>query len=123
MGFFSSIVLASILCVCVSAENKTAAEYDDQDAYAIYSLLLPSEQSYGFAKGTIVIRQETGTPVNPDDRCLTAEAASEFKDAIQGYKRQTAPMLLQRRFEIDKLLSLRSSRFRLALAQAVRRGL
>ena len=96
------IAFAAILCLCALAQNSTAAEYDDQDAYAIYSRLLPSKQSYGFAKGTLVIQQETGTPAKLDDYCLAPEAAREFKDAIEDYKRHTEPILLQRRFDIDK---------------------
>ncbi|MGA7634728.1 MAG: hypothetical protein WCB11_28520 [Terriglobales bacterium] len=96
------IAFATILCLCAPAQNSTAAQYDDQDAYAIYSRLLPGEQSYGFAKATIVIQQETTAPVKLHDYCLTPEAAREFKDAIEDYKRHAEPVLLQRRFEIDK---------------------
>ncbi len=103
------IASAAILCLCAQAQNSTAAEYDDQDAYAIYSRFLSGEQSYGFAKGTIAIQQETTAPVKLDDYCLTPEAAREFKDAIEDYKRHTEPMLLQRRFEIDKPCELVST--------------
>ncbi len=103
------IAFAATLCFCAPAQNSRLAEYDDQDAYAIYSRLLPSEQSYGFAKGTIVIQQETAAPVKLDDYCLTLEAAREFKNAIEDYKRHTEPMLLQRRFEIDKPYELVST--------------
>jgi hypothetical protein len=102
MRFFLTVVLASVLCVCAAAQNSALAEYDDQDAYEIYSQLLPGEQSYGSAKGTLVIQQETMVPVKLDDNCLTPQAAREFKEAIEDYKRQTEPMLLERRFKIDK---------------------
>lgn len=103
------LAFAAILCPCAPAQNSTAGEYDDQDAYAIYSRLLPGEQSYGFAKGTILVQQETAPPVKLDDYCLTPEAAREFKDAIEDYKRHKEPMLLQRRFEIDKPYELVST--------------
>ncbi|MGA7925642.1 MAG: hypothetical protein WCA20_06565 [Candidatus Sulfotelmatobacter sp.] len=103
------IAFAAILCLCAPAQNSVAEEYEDQDTYAIYSRLLPGEQSYGFAKGIIVIQQETTAPVKLDDYCLTPEAAREFKDAIEDYKRHTEPMLLQRRFEIDKPYELVST--------------
>jgi hypothetical protein len=100
------VVLPSMLCLAVQplciAQNSSAAERDDQDIYDIYSLVLPSEQSYRFAKGALVIRQETLAEVKLDDSCLAPEAAREFKDAIEDYKRQTKTVLLQRRFTIDK---------------------
>lgn len=96
------LAFAAILCPCAPAQNSTAGEYDDQDAYAIYSRLLPGEQSYGFAKGTILVQQETAPPVKLDDYCLTPEAAREFKDAIEDYKRHNKPMVLQRRYKIDR---------------------
>jgi hypothetical protein len=101
--FASAIVaFASIFCLAALGQNSAAPEYDDQDAYEIYSVLLPSEQSYGFAKGALVIQQETGASITLDNSCLAPEAAHEFKEAIEDYRRHTEPMLLQRRFEIDK---------------------
>jgi hypothetical protein len=96
------IAFAAILWLTLLAQKSAAREYDDQDAYDIYSLLLPREQSYGFAKGSLVIQQETLASVKLDDSCLTPEAYREFKDAIQDYKRHTKTMLLQTRFESDK---------------------
>jgi hypothetical protein len=52
-------VIASVLWVfCVSAaggHSATATAYDTEDAYQIYSLLIPPEEAYDFAKGTLVI--------------------------------------------------------------------
>jgi hypothetical protein len=100
MRFFPMAVLASVLCV-VEAQNSASGQYDDHDAYEIYSLLLPGAQSYDFAKGTLVIQQETDAVVKLDDYCLSSKAAREFKDAIEDFKRHTEPMLLQRRFKIE----------------------
>jgi hypothetical protein len=102
MRAFSMILLAAMLCIPVSAQNSAPQAYDDADVYAIYSLLLPGQQSYEFAKGTLVLQQETLASVKLDDSCLTPEAAREFKTAIEDYRRQNEPMLLQRRFNIEK---------------------
>jgi len=102
MRIFSIVALLSVLCPWFWGQDSNAGEYDDQDVYQIYSLLLPSEQSYGFAKGTLVIQEETAAPVKLEENCLTAEAAREFKEAIEDYKHHSEPMLLQRRFEVDK---------------------
>jgi hypothetical protein len=92
--------LGSLLAV---AQDSTAAQpYEVADAYEIYSLLLPGEQSYGFAQGTLVIQEETLASVELDDNCLTPQAAREFKDAIEDYKRHNKPMVLQRRYKIDR---------------------
>jgi hypothetical protein len=109
MRLFLIVGLASVLCFCVSAQNSTSEHYDNEDAYEIYSLLLPGEQSYSFAKSTLVIQLETVGFVKLDDDCLTPQVALEFKDAIEGYKRHTEPMLLQRKFKIDKPYELVST--------------
>jgi hypothetical protein len=96
------VALASILSLTLPAQNSAPPEYDDPDAYEIYSRLLMGEQSYDSAKGTLVIRQETLDSVKLEDSCLAPEAVREFKEAIADYKRHTKAMLLQRRFEIDK---------------------
>ena len=91
-----------MLCFGVSAQNSPVGEYDDQDAYEIYSLLLPTEKSHGLANGTLVIQQETITSVKLDDSCRKPQVASEFKDAREDYNRHNEPMHLQRKFNIDK---------------------
>jgi hypothetical protein len=58
-------------------EPDTPIPYDDPDAYQIYSLLIPHEESYEFGKGTIVIREETVSgPMQTDDpgRCISDQA-------------------------------------------------
>ncbi len=102
MRFIPIVVLASMLCFRVAAKNPSSEQYDDENAYEIYSLLLPDEQSYGFAKDTIVIQQETVASVRINDGCLTPQAAREFKDAIEDYKRHNESMVLQRKFKINK---------------------
>jgi hypothetical protein len=110
MRLFPVVVLASVLCFCVAARNSTSEQYDNEDAYEIYSLLLPDEQSYGLAKSTVVIQEETVASVKLNDDCLTPQAVREFKDAIEDYKRHNEPMVLQRKFKIDKPYELVSTK-------------
>jgi len=54
-----------------------AKTYDVEDAYRIYSLLLPHEESYGFAKATLIIQEETVSKVvAASEPCVTPEAGS-----------------------------------------------
>jgi len=83
--------------------SSAAQPYDDPDAYQIYSLLLPQEESYGFAKGTLIIQEETASNDPVVGACLNAEDAKQFKDAISDYERsRTKTWLLKRHFHIEK---------------------
>ena len=97
-----AVVLLSTLSA--SAQNATAAEpYSVDDAYRIYGVLLPQQESAEFAKGTLVIQEETVSNPEAPERCLTAAAANKFKDAIADYKRvNSKPWLLQRQLQIEK---------------------
>ena len=110
MGIHS--LVAAFLCWSVIAAGQApvaAKAYDVEDAYQIYSLLLPNEESYGFAKGTLIIQE--GTVSNPVSlQCVTPEAASRFKDAIADYKLLSSKQwLLQRRFQTAKPYEIVSS--------------
>lgn len=85
------------------AEAEAPAPYDDPDAYEIYDLLIPHEESYEFGKGTIVIREETVAGRKDSDRCFSGEAATKFKSALDDFKHVNAkPWLLQRLFQIER---------------------
>jgi hypothetical protein len=90
------------LAAAVSQQFATASPYEINDAYEVYSVLLPREESYGMAERTLVIQQDTA-PVPVLKRCFTPEAAGRFKDAIVNYKRvNDKPWLLQRWLRIEK---------------------
>ena len=99
-------VLAICMATCASGQITqpgTAKTYDVEEAYRIYSLLLPQEESYGFAKRTLVVREETVSKTMPDRPCVTPDAATQFKDAIANYDRlNKTQWLLQRQFQVDK---------------------
>ncbi len=101
--------------VCWSAigagQTPVAAKtYDIMDAYQIYSLLLPHEESYGFAKGTLIIQEETVQKRDKPEPCVAAGSASRFKDAIADYSRVNREQWrLQRHFQIEKPYELVSS--------------
>jgi hypothetical protein len=100
LSFFVSVLWISTTV----AQNSTVAKpYESVDAYQIYSLLLPQEESYGFAKSTLVIQEETASNAAVEGACLSAEVANRFKGAISDYRRsQTKNWHLQRQFQIEK---------------------
>jgi hypothetical protein len=55
------LVAASLCWSAIAAGQPSLASkpYEVEDAYQIYSLLLPHEESYGFAKGELIIQQDT----------------------------------------------------------------
>jgi hypothetical protein len=104
MRTLTLVLAVALITSLLTAEQHSAAAppYEDSDAYEIYSLLLPDEQYYGSAKGTLVLQQETLASAKLDDNCLTPEAAREFKEATDDYRRHGEPLSLQRRLNIDK---------------------
>jgi hypothetical protein len=81
---------------------SSARPYDIAEAYQIYSLLLPHEESYGFGKGTLVIQEDTVSHTL-ETVCFDPNSASRFKDALADYSYvQKRAWLLQRRFQIEK---------------------
>jgi len=90
--------------------SAAAKPYDVAEAYQVYSALLPREESAEFAKGTLVIQQETEARQEPPEPCLTPDAAAKFKDAVVDYKQvNSKPWLLQRQFQIEKPYELVNS--------------
>jgi hypothetical protein len=101
-------IVAAFFVLWVPLVVAKDSAYDVADAYEIYSLLLPHEESYGFAKGTLVIQQET-VP-HPTEECLTPEASDHFKDAVDNYRRlNEGRWLLQRRFSTAQPYEIVSS--------------
>ena len=83
--------------------HETATEpYEDKGAYDIYNLLLPSEEVMRFAKGTLLIQEDTVTKLDPA-ACIAPSEKDEFKDAIADFERvNRKPWRLQRQFTIEK---------------------
>jgi hypothetical protein len=97
------ILPASHVSTAAAQEEEVPIPYDDQDAYEIYGLLIPHEESYGFGKGAIVIREQTFAGPKDSDRCFSGDAAANFKDALDDFKSVNAkPWLLQRLFQIER---------------------
>ena len=85
----SFVLIIQVLCIVTAMpqEPSTAQPYVDSDAYQIYSLLLSQEKSYVFAKGTLIIREETSSNASSIGACLSPELAKQFKEAISDYER------------------------------------
>jgi hypothetical protein len=66
---------AAVLGHTALVENSATEKYQAEDAYQIYSLLVPQEESYPFAKGTLVIQMETVVQVQPEGGLPTGPEA------------------------------------------------
>ena len=99
--YFFVLGVAMLLAFAALAQESSAVKpYDLDEAYAVYSVLLPLEESSEFAKGTLVIQQDTVSGRLVLEECLTTEAANKFKDAVADYKRlNSETWLLQRKFQ------------------------
>ena len=91
-------------------DSSLATPSESPDAYQIYSLLLPQEESYGFAKSTLIIQQETTSNAAVEGACLSTDVTNRFKGAIADFRRaQKTKWLLQRRFDINRPYEIVSS--------------
>jgi hypothetical protein len=52
------VISGLFISAAVAQSSSDAKPYDDQEACKIYSLLLPHEESYGFAPDTLMIQNE-----------------------------------------------------------------
>jgi len=96
-----TVLLLSVASL-VAQEPTATQPYDDVDAYRVYSLLLPHEEAYSFAKDALMI-QEDAVPEDISGACLRQTDASRFKGAIAGYNRTNrTKWLFQRQFQIAK---------------------
>jgi hypothetical protein len=83
-------------------ESSAVQRYEDADAYKIYDLLLPHEESYAFAKDALMI-QENAFAEDVSGACLRQADAHRFKGAIADYNRvREKKWLFQRHFQIAK---------------------
>jgi hypothetical protein len=83
MRSFSFVLIVPVLAIVTAMpqEPSAAQPYEEPDAYQIYSLLLPQEESHGFANGTLIIQEET-----------VASAAVVGALMILGYDRRAVEM-------------------------------
>lgn len=99
----SLIVLLLYIGTPLAQDSSAAQAYEVADAYQIYSQLIPYQESYGFAKGTLIIQEQTVTNADVAGACLSPEVARQFKSAISDYRRsQRKRWLLKRLFQIEK---------------------
>lgn len=86
------------------AQDVSEKPYEINDAYEIYSVLLPGAVPYGFRKGPLVIQQETVSNLPSFYYgCLDLKAQSKFEDALDDFFHVTKRVwLLQRNFRIEQ---------------------
>ncbi|MBI3475228.1 MAG: hypothetical protein HY010_05825 [Acidobacteria bacterium] len=98
----SLAVFVLSITLLVAQDHSAAQPYHDADAYKIYSLLLPHEESYGFAEDTLMIQENT-LAEDIMGACLKQPDATRFKGAIAGYNRiYKKKWALQPQFQIAK---------------------
>jgi len=105
MRTLSFVLIVPVLGIVTAMpqESPAAQPYDEPDSYQIYSVLLPQEESYGFAKGTLVVQEETVASATVAGACLSPEDVRRFKYAASDYERaRVKQWLLQRQFKIEK---------------------
>jgi hypothetical protein len=96
------IFVALNITTAIGQESSTVQPFEDAAAYKIYSLLLPQEESYVFAKDALIIQQDT---IAPDifGACLKQADANRFKGSIADYNRvRKKKWRFQRQFQIAK---------------------
>jgi len=76
-------LLIVFLCTLPAQELSPRQPYDIDDAYLIYSLLIPHEEAYEIGKGTLIIQEDTVSH-SLEQAYFDAKSASKFKDAISG---------------------------------------
>jgi hypothetical protein len=98
-----SLIVPLLSMVTALAQESSAAQpYADPDAYQIYNLLLPREESYGFAKEALLIQANT-VPEDISGACLKQADAYRFKGAIARYNRiYKRKWALEEQFQIAK---------------------
>lgn len=96
------LFVAFLVASSAGAQESAATEpYADKDAYDVYSVLLPGEESYGFAKGTMVVLQET--TFSAEQTCGSAHIPPDFESAFRNFEETGAKrFLLQRNIRSDK---------------------
>jgi hypothetical protein len=96
------LFLACLVACSAGAQEAPATEaYTDKDAYEVYSVLLPGEEVYGFAKGTLIIVQET--TFSAEQQCGSAHIPPDFESAFRDFENSRAKrFLLQRNIRSDK---------------------
>jgi hypothetical protein len=98
------IVVISVFFTSEATAQSTgdAKPYHVEEAYKVYSLVLPHEESYGFAKRHAEDSENT-VAEDVTEACLAQADTHRFKDAIAGYNRvYKGKWTLQRHFQIEK---------------------
>ena len=96
----AALIFAFGLCIAAArSQNSISPElYSDDEAYKIYSLLLPHESALW--RRVVMIQQETVAITMP---CLTPSARKRFVGALVAFNGlQGKKYLLQPKFQLDK---------------------
>jgi hypothetical protein len=106
---FKGVVLVCVVCIAWSQKESSPQPYADDEAYRVYEAIIPREESYSFAKGTLIIQSETGSVGGSTHGCLSEDAARKFKTAAADFatvNKKSRP--LQSKFHLSKPYQLLS---------------
>lgn len=105
------LAIVSVVPSLLAQVSSPPQPYSNQDAYQIYDLLVPHEETY--CTKTRVIVQETiqeGMGARDLASCVSPLVAPEFRDAIANFRAANKTRwVLQRQFELDKPYELVTS--------------
>lgn len=98
----SIVLLSPFLSIASPQDASPLKPYDVDEAYQIYSLLIPQEEAYAFGRATTIIQEDTVShPL--DSGCFNAKVADRFKAAFANYSEVQKPTwLLQRRLQVKR---------------------
>jgi len=100
---FWVFILVSCLGVAAGQKEPVPQPYELDEAYRVYEAIIPNEESYSFANGTLVIQSETNTLGSSTHGCLSDDAARKFKAAAADFATVSSKSwALQSKFKLSK---------------------
>jgi hypothetical protein len=98
--FSVGLAFSLLVSFCAAIAQQTKPKlYDVDEAYRVYSTILPQLDSYN-AKLVVIDGMTYEARVDP--KCFEPSASEKFSDAIADLRRLNNTRMLLRRFDIDK---------------------
>jgi hypothetical protein len=81
---WTGLFIMCFVCVASGQKESPPQSYEDDEAYRVYEAIIPYEESYSFAEGTLIIQSETSSGGSTHG-CLSEDAARKFKTAAADF--------------------------------------
>jgi hypothetical protein len=99
---WTGLFIVCFVCPASSQKESPPQSYEDDEAYRVYEAIIPHEESYSFAVGTVKIQSETSSGGSTHG-CLSEDAARKFKPAATDFANvNKKSWLLQSKFHLNK---------------------